>query len=120
MSVRQYFQNLYRINNQEIPNLPPFGAPQNFREDKFIDIILYGTPGSWAREMERQGFYPTDHTTEEVVAFMEQLESAESHDKAATKVEAKKSDKSSSLWWVVRDRKFTSTVLLYELRAGQV
>jgi hypothetical protein len=96
MSVRQYYQNLYRINNQEIPNLPPFGEHQNFREDEFIDIILYGTPGSWAREMERQGFDPMDHTAEEVVAFMEQLESAESHEKTATKVEAKKSDKSSS------------------------
>jgi hypothetical protein len=96
MSVRQYYQNLYRINNQEIPNLPPFAPLQNFREDEFIDIILYGTPGSWAREMERQGFDPMDNTPEEVVAFMEQLESAESHDKTATKVEAKKSDKSSA------------------------
>jgi hypothetical protein len=96
MSVRQYYQNLYRINNQEIPNLHPFGALQNFREDEFIDIILYGTPGSWAREMERQGFDPMDHTVEEVVAFMEQLESAESHEKTATKVKAKKSYKSSS------------------------
>ena len=96
MSVRQYYQNLYRINTQEIPNLPPFGARQNFREDEFIDIILYGTPGSWAREMERQGFDPMDHTPEEVVAFMEQLESAESHEKTATKVETKKSDKPSA------------------------
>jgi hypothetical protein len=46
--------------------------------------------------MERQGFDPMDNTLEEVVAFMEQLESAESHEKTATKVEAKKSDKSSS------------------------
>ena len=96
MSVRQYYQNLYRINTQEIPNLPPFGARQNFREDEFIDIILYGTPGSWAREMERQGFDPMDHTPEEVVAFMEQLESAESHEKTATKVETKKTDKPSA------------------------
>jgi hypothetical protein len=95
MSVRQYYQNLYRINTQEIPNLPPFGDRQSFREDEFIDIILYGTPGSWAREMERQGFDPMDHTAEEVVAFMEQLESAEAHDKTATKVESKKTDKSS-------------------------
>jgi hypothetical protein len=36
-----------------------------------------------------------DHTAEEVVGFMEQLESVESHDKTATKVNAKKSDKSS-------------------------
>jgi len=97
MTVRAYYQNLYRINTQEIPNLPPFGDRQSFRDDEFIDIILYGTPGSWAREMERQGFDPMDHTAEEVVAFMEQLESAEVHDKAATKVDSKKSsDKSSS------------------------
>jgi hypothetical protein len=97
MSVRQYYQNLYRINNEEIPNLPPFGALQNFREDEFVDIILYGTPGSWAREMDRQGFDPIDHTPEEVVAFMEQLESAEAHDKTSTKVEAKnKADSKSS------------------------
>ena len=95
MSVRQYYQNLYHINTQEIPSLPPFGTCQSFCEDKFIDIILYGTPGSWAREMECQGFDPMDHTAEEVVAFMEQLESAEAHDKTATKVESKKTDKSS-------------------------
>jgi hypothetical protein len=65
--VQQYFQNLYRINNQEIPNLPPFEVLQNFCEDKFIDIILYGTTGSWAREMEWQGFDPMDHTAKEVV-----------------------------------------------------
>jgi len=97
MTVRSYYQNLYRINTQEIPNLPPFGDRQSFRDDEFIDIILYGTPGSWAREMERQGFDPMDHTAEEVVAFMEQLESAEVHDKASTKVDSKKSsDKSAS------------------------
>ena len=95
MTVRQYYLNLYRINTQEIPNLPPFGTRQSFCEDEFIDIIIYGTPGSWAREMDRQGFDPMDHTAEEVVAFMEQLESAEAHDKTSTKVEAKKTDKSS-------------------------
>jgi hypothetical protein len=98
MSVRQYYQNLYRINNQEIPNLPPFGEHQNFCENEFINIILYGTPGSWAQEMERQGCDPMDHTAKEVVAFMEQLESAESHEKTATKIKAKKSDKSFLLY----------------------
>jgi hypothetical protein len=56
ISVRQYFPNLYRIYNQEIPNLPPFGALQNFYEDEFIDIILHGTPGSWAQEKEMSRF----------------------------------------------------------------
>jgi hypothetical protein len=46
--------------------------------------------------MEQQGFDPMDHTAKEVVAFMEQLESAKSHDKVATKVKAKKPDRSFS------------------------
>ncbi len=88
MGVRTYFQNLFRINTQEIPFLPPFDPNQGFREDEFIDIILFGTPKSWAQEMERQGFDPMDHTAEEVVAFMEQIEAAEELDKAP-KVESK-------------------------------
>jgi hypothetical protein len=66
-----------QLHNQEIPNLPPFGALQSFHEHEFINIILYGTPGSCAQEMEQQGFDPPmAHTAEEVVALMEQLESA--------------------------------------------
>ena len=88
MSIRQYYQNLFRINTQEIPALPPFGTDQNFRDDEFIDIILFGTPKGWAQEMERQGFDPMDHSPEEVVSFMEQLEAAESFDKNSSKVAA--------------------------------
>ena len=91
MPVRSYFQNLQRINDEEIPRLPPFTARNKFREDEFIDIILYGTPKSWAMEMERQGFDPMDKTAEEVVTFMEQLESAEEHDKSSKTVDKKSS-----------------------------
>ena len=93
MGIRAYYQNLFRINTQEIPALPPFDPNQGFREDEFIDIILFGTPKSWAQEMERQGFDPMDHTAEEVVAFMEQLEAAEDLDKTAKpSPNSKKSD----------------------------
>ena len=96
MGIREYYQNLFRINSQEIPALPPFAANQAFRDDEFVDIILFGTPTSWAREMDRQGFDPMDNTAEEVVAFMEQLESAEVHDKGSADVKSNKANKSSS------------------------
>jgi len=42
-----------------------------------IDILLYATPKSWQREMERQGFNPMAHSPREVVTFMEQIEASE-------------------------------------------
>ncbi len=97
MGVRTYFQNLYRINEQEIPKLPPFDEEAKFRDDEFIDIITYGTPKAWSKEMDRQGFDPMDKSVEEVVTFMEQLEGADEFDKDATKSDkkAKKAGKSS-------------------------
>jgi hypothetical protein len=80
MKVRVYFQHLSRINTDEIPELPPFNDPQSLNGDEIIDILLYGTPKSWAKEMDRQGFDPMDHTPAEVVDFMEQIETAEDFD----------------------------------------
>ena len=90
MTIRQYYQNLFRINQQEIPCLPPFEPAQSFRDDEFIDILLFGTPQSWAREMDRQGFDPMMKTPEDVVAFMEQIEATEAFEKTSTKAEDKK------------------------------
>ena len=95
MGIRTYFQNLYRINEQEIPNLPPFNDQSKFREDEFIDILTFGTPKAWAKEMDRQGFDPMDHTVDEVVAFMEQLEGADDFDKDPSKSDKKASKKAS-------------------------
>jgi hypothetical protein len=60
--------------------LPPFNDNQELSGDEIIDILLYGTPRSWAKEMDRQGFDPMDHTPAEVVDFMEQIETAEDFD----------------------------------------
>lgn len=101
MSIRTYWQNLYRINEQEIPALPPFDVTNKFRDDELIDIISYGTPKSWAKEMDRQGFDPMDKNIEDVIAFMEQLEASDDFDrnhdskKQDKKPAAKKHDKSS-------------------------
>ena len=46
MKVRQYYQHLFRVNNDELIQLPPFRPDQNMGEDELIDILLFGTPKS--------------------------------------------------------------------------
>ena len=77
MKVRDYLRNLRRINNEELPNLPPYNVNQALSDDELLDILLFGTPKSWQTEMERQGFDPMLHTLNEVVNFMENVETAE-------------------------------------------
>ena len=77
MKIRKYYQALLRINNEELPNLPPFAAGQSLNQDEMIDILLHGTPRSWQNEMERQGFDPMDQTPNAVVDFMENIEGVE-------------------------------------------
>ena len=82
MKVRDYYNNLVRINESELTILPPGGHTQSFSADELIDIILYGIPRSWHKEMERQGFdpYEANKTPSELIGFLEQIESAEEFD----------------------------------------
>ena len=89
MKVRTYLQHLLRLNLEVLPSLPPFGANQGLSNDEILDIVLYGTPKSWQKEMERQGFDPMEHNVAEVVDFMERIEGTEDFDAEATKVKAK-------------------------------
>jgi hypothetical protein len=77
MKVRTYFNHLMRINVDEIPRLPPFEEDQKFSSDEVLDILLFGTPKSWQREMEKQGFDPMEKKLNQVVDKMESLESTE-------------------------------------------
>ena len=91
MNIKSYYMNITRINSEEIPKLPPkFDETQSLAEDEIVDILLYGTPKSWQKEMDRQGFDPLGHTPMEVVAFMERIEASEEFDsdKKTTKVAA--------------------------------
>ena len=99
MLVRTYYQHILRLNNEEMPNLPPFGANQQLGNDELLDIILFGTPRSWQNEMDKQGFDPMDRHLYEVIDFMENIESTEvkpsaSTDKSSSK--GKKDNKKSS------------------------
>ena len=97
MKIREYFHNLQRLNEEELPNLPPFGVGQNLTQDEMLDILLFGTPRSWQNEMERQGFDPMEKTIQEVVDFMENLESVEppKEERKAKMTVPKKENKSS-------------------------
>jgi hypothetical protein len=78
MRIRQFVNHLHQINYKELPQLPPFGNNQPLLQDELLDIVLYGIPKSWVKEMDRQDFDPFKQTTlMQVVDFCEHLESAE-------------------------------------------
>ncbi len=80
MKVRTYFQHVQRVNIDELPNLPPFGGNQSLSGDEILDILLFGTPRSWQKEMERQGFDPMNGTAADTLEFMERLEAIDDFD----------------------------------------
>lgn len=90
MPVRAYLQHLVRINHGELPSLPPaFSTTQSLSADELMAILLFGTPKSWQKEMDRQGFDPLENTIEIVVEFMERMEATNEFDGQAIKPQAK-------------------------------
>ena len=77
MQVREYSQHLARINDQELPLIPPADPNVSLSSDEMIEILLYGTPKTWQREMDRQGYDPISSTWDAVVSFMERIELSE-------------------------------------------
>jgi hypothetical protein len=91
IKVCPYYQHLTRINTDKLPNLPPFGANQGFTNDELLHILMSGTPNSWKKVMEKQGFDPMDHVDKihVVIDFMERIESSEDFEEKVTKPKAK-------------------------------
>ncbi len=93
MKVRQYYQNLIRLNDEEVPELPPFHPNQKLSPDELLDVLLFGTPRSWQNEMDRQNFDPIEKGLHETVDFMEAIELTEDRpqqEKAKSKASTKK------------------------------
>ena len=82
MSVKQHIMHIYRINTkEEIPRCPPaFNNTQCLGDDEIVDILLFGTPKSWQREMDRQGIDPMSKTSIELAEFIECIEMSEGFD----------------------------------------
>jgi len=81
MGVKQYTMHIYRINTEEIARCPPaFDHTQCLTPGEIINILLFGTPNSWQREMDCQGFDPLASTITQVVEFMERIKMSEGFD----------------------------------------
>ena len=80
MKVRTYVNHLHRLNFDEMPYLPPQGANQALPNDEIIDIVVFGLPKSWIKEMDRMDFDPfRSGNVRDLVEFCERLESAEDY-----------------------------------------
>jgi hypothetical protein len=86
MAVKQYVSNILHINEVEIPLLPPFITDQGLSEDELMDMVLFGCPPSWTKEMDKQGMNPENITLTDAVAFFERLEESEGFDASATSI----------------------------------
>jgi len=63
MGVKQCIMHVCRIDTKEIARCPPaFDDTQCLTPNEIIDILLFGTPKSWQRKMDRQGFDPLAKT----------------------------------------------------------
>jgi hypothetical protein len=84
MSIRTFANHITRINNEELPMLPPFGPrrDQTLSQDELIDVVLNGIPRSWMKEMDKQGFDPVEKDLQEVIDFCERMENAEDFEPA--------------------------------------
>ena len=81
MGAKQCIMHVYRINTEEIARCPPaFDNTQCLTPDEIINILLFGAPKSWQREMDRQGFNPLAKTVTAAVEFMEHIEMSEDFD----------------------------------------
>jgi len=81
MSAKQHIMHIYRITTEEIARCPTaFDRDQCLSDDEIIDILLWGRPKSWQRNMDPQGFDPLAKTLTEVVEFMEHIEMSEDFD----------------------------------------
>ena len=78
LNMRTYVNHLTRINDRELPLLPPFNLNQGLSEYELKDIIHNGLPNSWKNEMIRQGFDPLLRTMDELVLFCERQEATTS------------------------------------------
>jgi hypothetical protein len=78
MSTRQYVNHMTRINTAELPFLPPFrGDTGKFTDDEFREIILFGLPNSWKKEMDKFDFDPFGKSVVELVEFCERMEASD-------------------------------------------
>jgi hypothetical protein len=79
-TIREYVARVREINSW-FPAYPVNDGdevlPTRLDDDKLLDLLEFGTPNSWKKEMVKQGFAFTTKTIQEFVEFCERLEICE-------------------------------------------
>ena len=74
MKMREYRNRVLELNNylSRFPN--NFNDEQKLEDEEITDILEFGTPKTWQKELVKQGLDSTEMTTQEMVEFCERLE----------------------------------------------
>ena len=78
MPVREYIARVIEINNylEEFPPVTIGGNATKLPDDELLDLLEFGIPIKWQRQMQVQNFEPTAGTLREFQDFCERLEIA--------------------------------------------
>ena len=93
MRTRTYINLLVRINRDELPLLPPMRANQALTADEITEIVVFGLPKSWLREMYKMDFDPYQETLQRITHFCDRLEQAEATQTDSIKVQSNSNKK---------------------------
>ena len=93
MRVREFVHLVQHMNLEEFTSLPPFDPNQHLPDDEILDVVLFGIPKNWEREMDKQGFDPFANQQADVLAKLEDIETAEGFDAEPAKPAPKKDKK---------------------------
>ena len=93
MRVREFVHLVQHMNLEEFTSLPPFDPNQHLPDDEILDVVLFGIPKNWEREMDKQGFDPFANQLADVLAKLEDIETAEGFDAEPAKPAPKKDKK---------------------------
>ena len=87
MLVQDYIAQVTEINNY-LTKFPPVTQGRNsikLLDDKLLDLLDFGTPLKWQRQIQVQNFKPTSRTLCGFQDFCEHLESASEYPEAENK-----------------------------------
>jgi hypothetical protein len=98
-STKEFVARLSEMNSY-LPLFPPIedggAAPSKLEDDEILDLLEFGVPNSWQRNMILQDFDPLRNSIKDFVSFCERLEQVEVHEGNGNQAPKKKKSEKSS------------------------
>jgi hypothetical protein len=76
MKIREFYVRVLDLRNRQ-NNFPPFAPDQKMGMDELKEIVEFGCPSTWQKEIYRQGFDVSSKTLEQLIDFYERMETTE-------------------------------------------